>query len=84
MLHLFLKRTSPCISHMCCFQYQLIAAHLTRGNAETWFSLGQQFQDVYNMEQAINCYNRGDYDFKIFLMNVGAVAACRRVKSNES
>jgi hypothetical protein len=44
---------------MQCLQCQLIAAHLTRGNAETWFSLGQQFQDVNNIEQAINCYNRG-------------------------
>jgi len=44
------------------FQCQLIVAHLKQTDAEDWFALGQEFQEMNNVEQALFCYDRGASD----------------------
>jgi len=43
------------------FQCQLIVAHLKQTDAEDWYALGQEFQEMNNIEQALFCYERGWY-----------------------
>ena len=43
-------------------QCQLIVAHLKQTDADDWFALGQEFQEMNNIEQAMFCYDRGDCD----------------------
>ena len=43
------------------FQCQLIVAHLKQTDAEDWYALGQEFQEMNNIEQALFCYDRGWY-----------------------
>jgi len=43
-------------------QCQLIVAHLKQTDAEDWFALGQEFQEMNNIEQALFCYDRGISD----------------------
>ena len=44
---------------LCRFQCQLIVAHLKQTDAEDWYALGQEFQEMNNIEQALFCYDRG-------------------------
>jgi len=47
------------IAMKCWFQCQLIVAHLKQTDAEDWYALGQEFQEMNNIEQALFCYDRG-------------------------
>jgi len=53
------------------FQCQLIVAHLKQTDAEDWFALGQEFQEMNNIEQALFCYDRGrHYTLHLFVTHL--------------
>jgi len=37
-------------------------AHLKQTDADDWYMLGQEFQEMNNIEQALFCYDRGGCD----------------------
>lgn len=42
-------------------------AHLKQTDADDWYTLGQEFQEMNNIEQAMFCYDRGGCDLYCLL-----------------
>jgi len=41
-------------------------AHLKQTDADDWYTLGQEFQEMNNIEQALFCYDRGNWEQYFF------------------